>query len=159
MSAPESNISSKWPTGLWIIFWLALIDLLAGTCVLAYKLFISHDFSLLPENAWQWAVVGVQFFGELIAVFAGLLKRRVLFGTTAFISAVAAVGVTSYFNAEMFGMFLHDLRGGNARYWFSWNTNALIYHWNLFVILVNAVIGFYLLRAELYPLWSHRFDN
>lgn len=156
MSPPAPTLSSKWPNGLWIIFWLALIDLLGGNGVLAYKLFISHDFSLLPENAWQWSVIGVQFFCEMSAVFAGLLRKRVLFVTTAFISAVAAVGVTSYFDAEMFGMFLRDLWDGNTRYWFSWNTNVVVYHWNLFVILANVAIGFYLLRTELYPRWGQR---
>jgi hypothetical protein len=136
----------SWPRGLKALFWLAVIGLLVGIGQTVYWAVVTQEF--FPQLTIQGGYAALALLLTVACVAFGALGYRRPFAVTSLVTAVFHIGVTAFFNLDIFRLWLPDIVAGRWQPLLSWEVNSWIYVWNSFEIAVNALVCYYLLRYE-----------
>ena len=132
----------SWPRGLKIVFWLAALGLVVGIGQTLYWAFVTQEF--FPQLTIQGGYAALALLLTTTCVALGAVGRRRAFAVTSLVTAVFHIGVTAFFNLDIFRLWLPGIVAGR----WQWDVNSWIYAWNSSGIAVNALVCYYLLRYE-----------
>jgi hypothetical protein len=136
----------SWPRGLKVLFYLTALELVVGVSQTSYWVFITNEF--FPQLTIQGGYAASVLLLSVTSVAMGGLGYRRAFAVTSLVTAAINVGFTNFFNLQILSISLPDILAGRWQPLFLWEGYTPTYAWNSFVISVNALVCYYLLRFE-----------